>query len=62
MDAASFTNVHAEVLAVQPLPSDAEIVVELFQMEDISNDIEDAIKTEHEPLYCPVNKGAFANY
>ena len=62
MDAASFTNVHAEVLAVQPLPSDAEIVVELLQMEDISNDIEDAIKTEHEPLYCPVNKGAFANY
>ena len=52
MDAASFINVDAEVPAVQPPTSGAEIVAELLETEDVSNDNNDAIKTENEPLYC----------
>ena len=36
-DKASFSDVDAEVLAVQPPPSDAEIGVELLQTEDVNN-------------------------
>ena len=53
MDAASFTDVDAEVLAVQPPPSDAGIVGELLAAEDVSNDNDDAIETEDEPVHCP---------
>ena len=52
MDKASFTDVDAEVLAAQPPPSDAEIVAELLETEDVSNDNSDAIETEDEPVYC----------
>ena len=43
MNTASFTGVDAEVLVVQPPTSDAEIVVEVLETEDVSNDSDDAI-------------------
>ena len=43
MDSAFFTGVDAEVLIVQPQPSDAEIVAEVLETEDVSNDNDDAI-------------------
>ena len=43
MNTASFTGVDAEVLVVQPPTSDAEIVVEVLETEDISNDNDDVI-------------------
>ena len=53
MDAASFAELDAQVLAVQPSLSDAEIVVELLETEDVSNYKDNAIETEDEPVYCP---------
>ena len=53
MDATSFTGVDAENRVVQPPPSDAEIVAELLETEDVSNHNNDAIETEDEPMYCP---------
>ena len=38
IDAASVTDVDVEVLAVQSLPPDTEIVAEMLEMEDVSND------------------------
>ena len=52
-DKASFIDVDAENLAVQPPPSDAEIGVELLQTEDVNNYNEKAFETEDEPVYCP---------
>ena len=52
MDAASFTDVDAEVLAVKSPPSDAEIAVERLVTEDLNNDNDDAIETKDEPMYC----------
>ena len=46
MDAAFFTDIDVEVLAVQPPPSDDEIVAELLEMEDVSNGNNNAIETE----------------
>ena len=40
-------------MQLQPPPSDAEIVGELLETEDVSNDNDNAIKTEDEPVYCP---------
>ena len=40
-DATTFTNVEAEVMAVQPPPSDAEVVAELLETEGIIDDDED---------------------
>ena len=53
MDAAFFTDIDAEVLIVQSQLSDAEIVAELLKMEDVSNDNDDVIETEDEPVYSP---------
>ena len=53
MDPVSFNNFDAEVLALQPPPSDIKIVVELLERENVSNHNDDAIKTEDEPVYCP---------
>lgn len=53
MDPVSFNNFDAEVLALQPPPSDIEIVVELLERENVSNHNDDAIKTDDEPVYCP---------
>lgn len=52
MDAASFTDGDAENLAVQPPPSDTEIVAKLLEMEDVSNDNDNTIKIEDEPVHC----------
>ena len=38
---------------MQPPSSDAKIVVELLDMENVSSDNDDAIKTEDESFYCP---------
>ena len=43
MDSASFTGIDAEVLIVQPQPSDSEIVAEVLETEDVSNDNDDSI-------------------
>ena len=40
-DVTTFADVDAEVIAVQPPPSDAEIVAELLETEDVSNDDDD---------------------
>ena len=56
MDAASYTDVDAEVLAVQPPPSDVGIVEELLETEDVSNDNDDTFETEEEHVYCPDRK------
>ena len=53
IDAASITDVDAEVLAVQPSLSDAEIVAVMLETEDVSNDNDDAVETEDEPAYRP---------
>ena len=53
MDAAFFTDIDAEVLIVQSQPSDAEIVAELLKMEDVSNDNDDVIESEDEPVCIP---------
>ena len=37
-------------------PSDAEIVAELLGTKNVSNDNDDAIKTEDEPVYYPTKK------
>ena len=50
IEAVSFTDVDAEVLALQPPPSDPEIVAELLKTEDESNDNDNAIETEDEPV------------
>ena len=52
-DAASFTDVDSEVLAVQSPPSGAEMVAELLETEDVSNGKDDAIATKDEPVYWP---------
>ena len=58
IDASSFTRVDAEVPVVQPILSDNEIVVELLETEDVSNDNDDPVKTEDELVYCP-NRNEF---
>ena len=40
-DATTFADVDAEVIAVQPPPSDAEIVAELLETEGVSDDDDD---------------------
>ena len=37
-------------------PSDAEIVAELLGTKNVSNDNDDAIKTDDEPVYYPTKK------
>ena len=53
--ATNFADVDAEVIAVQPPPSDAEIVAELLETEDISDDDDDYYSGEvaDEPVKCP---------
>ena len=54
-DATTFADVDAEVIAVQPPPSEAEIVAELLQMEKVSDDGDDDYSDEvaDEPEKCP---------
>ena len=54
-DVTTFADVAAEVIAVQPPPSDAEIVAELLEMESVSDDGDDDYSDEvaDEPVKCP---------
>ena len=56
MDEASFIDFDAEFLAILFSPSDTKIIAQLLETEDVSNDNDDAIKTEDEPVYCPDRK------
>ena len=53
MNVAFFNDVDAEVLALQHQPSHDEIVAQLLETEDVSNDNNDAIETEDESVYSP---------
>ena len=60
-DATTFADVDAEVIAVQPPPSDAEIVAELLETEGVSDDDDDddddndddSGEAADEPVKCP---------
>ena len=54
-DATTFADVDAEVIAVRPPPSDAEIVAELLEKEGVSDDDDDYYSGEvtDEPVKCP---------
>ena len=53
-DATTFADVDAEVIAVQPPPSDAEIVAELLETEGINDDDDDySGEVADEPVKCP---------
>ena len=53
-DATTFADVGDEVIAVQPPPSDAEIVAELLEMEDVSDDDDDySGEVADEPVKFP---------
>ena len=56
-DATTFADVDAEVIAVQPPPSDAEIVAELLEMEAVSDDDDYSSKVADEPVKCPDKNG-----
>ena len=53
-DATTFTDIDTEVTGVQPPPSDAEIVAELLETEDVSDDDESySGEVADEPVKCP---------
>ena len=53
-DATTFANVDAEVIAVQPPPSDAEIVAELLERDGFSNNDDYYFGEDgDEPVKCP---------
>ena len=53
-DATTFTDIDTEVTGVQPPPSDAEIVAELLETEDVSDDDENySGDVADEPVKCP---------
>ena len=54
-NATIFADVDAEVIAVQPPPSDAEIVAELLETEGASGD-DDSGEVADEPVKCPDKK------
>ena len=56
IDAASFTDIDAEVLAAHSPPSHAEIEAELLEKDDVSNDNNDEMETENKLDYCPDRK------
>ena len=51
-DAPTFADVDAEVIAVQPLPSDTEIVAELLETEGVSDD-DYSVEVADGPVKCP---------
>ena len=54
LDATTFTDVDAEVIAVQPPPSDEEIVAEVLEMEGVSDDDDYYFgEVADEPAKCP---------
>ena len=53
-DATTFADVDAEVIAVQPPPSDAEIATELLETEGVSDDDDDYTReVADKPVKCP---------
>ena len=48
-----FADVDTEVIAVQHPPSDPEIVAELLEMEDVSDDDDYSGEVADEPVKCP---------
>ena len=53
-DTTTFADVDAEAIAVQPPPSNAEIVAELLEMEGVSGDDDDySGEVTDEPVKCP---------
>ena len=50
--ATNFADVDAEVLAVQPPPSDAEIVAELLETEGVLDDDDHSSEVADEPVIC----------
>ena len=53
-DATTFADVDAEVVAVQPPPSDAKIVAGLLQTKGVSDDDYDySVQVADEPVKCP---------
>ena len=53
-DATTFTDIDTEVTGVQPPPSDTEIVAELLETEDVSDDDENySGDVADEPVKCP---------
>ena len=55
-DTTTFADFDAEVIAVQPPPSDAEIVAELLEMEGVSDDDDDYYysgEVADKPVKCP---------
>ena len=52
-DATTFADVDTEVIAVQPPPSDAEIVAELLETEGVSDDGDYSGEVADEPVKCP---------
>ena len=55
-DATTFAYVDADVIAVQPPPSDAEIVAELLETEGVSDDDDYSVEVADEPVKCPDKK------
>ena len=51
-DATTFADVDAEVIAVQPPPSDTEIVAELLETESVSDD-DYSVEVGDGPVKCP---------
>ena len=57
-DVATFANVYAEVIAVQPSSFDAEIVAELLKMESVGDDNDYYFgEVADEPVKCPDKNG-----
>ena len=52
-DATTFADVDAEVIAMKPPPSDAEIVAELLETEGVSDDDDYSNEVADEPVKCP---------
>ena len=53
-DATTFADVDAEVIAVQPPPSDAEIIAELLETEGVTDDDDDySCEVADVPVKCP---------
>ena len=52
-DAPTFADVDAEVIAVQPLPSDTEIVAELLETEGVSDADDYSGEVADESVKCP---------
>ena len=58
-DATAFVDVDAEVIAMQPPPSDAEIVAKLLETQGVSDDDDYSGEVADEPVKCPDKNEVF---